>query len=604
MELENNKSQLVSKAISALKNSSKKCQNLEDFVKLAFDFNCGGISIEPLQNRTEIFMLLKILSDLKPKVIVEVGTASGGTLFLLSKIAKSNATIISIDLPGGPFGGELYPDWKMPLYESFASSNQNIHLVRADSHDKKTVEQIKHILKKQKIDFLLIDGDHTFEGLKKDFEMYEPLVNESGLISFHDITPGHDENVDVPKFWKKIKKNMISFEIREYKEKMGFGIGLLLQSNVDHHLISKISEILLELKSDRILELKKNPLSHLLSLYHNRNDLQKAFPEVQNNDFKNLINWATKIVSDESQTEKLAKYYLSNFSSWYQNFTQRENEISELDQLVKTKDAKLSEINSKAKQLNELIEQRENEILQLDKMVRMKDIHLKEVNNQAKRLSQLIEKRENEISKLDKEKDKLATQLQIKEKATSELEKEIEDLVSDISMKKNEVQNLSELINRKDNEMQNLSELINRKDNEVQELNWFIRQKEDELINTKDELVTIQKSFIFNNMRNISRKIDVVFPDETKRGNLKKIVALSLDTISNEGLKHYLSLVKRQISRREFSVPTPIILTETSEKSLKEKVNLNRKNRLKIKSHKRNELQKDEIVIPKEEHHF
>jgi hypothetical protein len=30
------------------------------------------------------------------------------------------------------------------------------------------------------VDFLFIDGDHTYEGVKKDFEMYSPLVRREG----------------------------------------------------------------------------------------------------------------------------------------------------------------------------------------------------------------------------------------------------------------------------------------------------------------------------------------------------------------------------------------------------------------------------------------
>jgi len=44
-------------------------------------------------------------------------------------------------------------------------------------------------------DFLFIDGDHTYEGVEGDFEMYSPLVRRGGIIAFHDIVPGPPENV-------------------------------------------------------------------------------------------------------------------------------------------------------------------------------------------------------------------------------------------------------------------------------------------------------------------------------------------------------------------------------------------------------------------------
>jgi predicted O-methyltransferase YrrM len=44
------------------------------------------------------------------------------------------------------------------------------------------------VLNEQNLDFLFIDGDHTYKGVKEDFEMYSPLVRKGGVIAFHDIT--------------------------------------------------------------------------------------------------------------------------------------------------------------------------------------------------------------------------------------------------------------------------------------------------------------------------------------------------------------------------------------------------------------------------------
>ena len=121
-------------------------------------------------------------------------------------MAPSNAKIISIDLPGGPFGGG-YPFWKKFLYKSFVFDNQKLYLLRKNSHSPKTLQAILKILNGEKIDFLFIDGDHTYEGVKKDFEMYSSLVKKNGIIAFHDIVKHPPETkVEVNKFWNEIKK--------------------------------------------------------------------------------------------------------------------------------------------------------------------------------------------------------------------------------------------------------------------------------------------------------------------------------------------------------------------------------------------------------------
>lgn len=85
-----------------------------------------------------------------------------------------------------------------------------MHLLKADSHRKETLEKIKEILDGELLDFLFIDADHSYEGVKMDFEMYSPLVKPGGIIALHDI---HLPSAGVGKFWNEIKKNSIYKEI-------------------------------------------------------------------------------------------------------------------------------------------------------------------------------------------------------------------------------------------------------------------------------------------------------------------------------------------------------------------------------------------------------
>lgn len=80
----------------------------------------------------------------------------------------------------------------------------------------------------QEVDFLFIDGDHTYEGVKKDFEMYENLVSEGGIIALHDIAIHPPEkNCQVHNYWREIKNSYHSKEIIENKEQEWAGIGVI-----------------------------------------------------------------------------------------------------------------------------------------------------------------------------------------------------------------------------------------------------------------------------------------------------------------------------------------------------------------------------------------
>jgi predicted O-methyltransferase YrrM len=85
------------------------------------------------------------------------------------------------------------------------------------------------MLGRKKIDLLFIDGDHTYEGVKADFEKYLPLVKKGGLIAFHDIldTPEHRaQNCYVAKFWEEIKQQHEHKEFVSQPLNWG-GIGVL-----------------------------------------------------------------------------------------------------------------------------------------------------------------------------------------------------------------------------------------------------------------------------------------------------------------------------------------------------------------------------------------
>jgi len=125
-------------------------------------------TIIPAQIPYEILALLEILAKLRPQRILEIGTERGGTLFLWTYVAAKNAMIISIDVPPECFLFRYsYPYWKEDLYRSFSFFNQKIYPIRGFSQQPSTLKKVMDILATGKLDFLFIDGDHTYEGLRR-----------------------------------------------------------------------------------------------------------------------------------------------------------------------------------------------------------------------------------------------------------------------------------------------------------------------------------------------------------------------------------------------------------------------------------------------------
>lgn len=216
--------------------------SIHELINFTFEA-CGGY-LAPMQIKSELASFMESVRDQKPQVVMEIGTARGGSLFLLARMASQDALIISLDIPGGKLGG--YPSWKIPLYKSFASDRQNIAIVKADSHDERTVGKIQNILAGRKVDILFIDADHTYQGVKRDFDLYSSLVRPCGRIFFHDVVTQMPPKPNsqfhklwksdveliwksgVDKFWTEIKERFEYKEFIEDREQGWAGIGYVV----------------------------------------------------------------------------------------------------------------------------------------------------------------------------------------------------------------------------------------------------------------------------------------------------------------------------------------------------------------------------------------
>jgi len=193
-----------------------------------FSFCAAGGLLATAQVREEIIQLADEIGRRRPAVVVEIGTAQGGTLFLWCRLAAPSATIVSIDLPGGMHGGG-YPYWKSWIYRRFPLAGQTLRLLRGNSHAPEMRARLQAALPGGgKIDFLFIDGDHTYEGVKADYELYSPLVRPGGLIAFHDICLHPPAlNCHVDRFWNEVKAGRRSREIIHDPVQGRCGIGLI-----------------------------------------------------------------------------------------------------------------------------------------------------------------------------------------------------------------------------------------------------------------------------------------------------------------------------------------------------------------------------------------
>ncbi len=175
------------------------------------------------QKATELSPLISLLKKRKLRTIVEIGTEKGGTLYAWCRIAQPDALIISIDLTGGPFGGG-YTLSDTKRFRQYKKKRQRMYFLRKDSHKQATRKELLKKLKGHKIDFLMIDGDHRYEGVKKDWKMYSKLVKQNGIIAFHDILfHPKVKACKVNRLWNEIKRRYRHREFLDRKNDRGWG---------------------------------------------------------------------------------------------------------------------------------------------------------------------------------------------------------------------------------------------------------------------------------------------------------------------------------------------------------------------------------------------
>jgi len=153
------------------------------------------------QKPTELFMLSDFLKGNKIKKILEIGSARGGTALYWANMIGDDGIVYSVDIAN-----------EKKCYVGTEFEKQIIEMV-GDTHDVSFKQKICDEV--GEVDVLFIDGDHTKEGVKDDFNSFKHLVRKGGFIVLHDIIDSEYHRANgcfVALFWNEIKDQYKTFE--------------------------------------------------------------------------------------------------------------------------------------------------------------------------------------------------------------------------------------------------------------------------------------------------------------------------------------------------------------------------------------------------------
>lgn len=180
-----------------------------------------------------------IVAALNPKVITELGTHNGLSFFgFCQSVKEHNLDTVCYAIDGwegdlhiGKYDNSVYENVSAHAREHYRGFTYLLKMYFNDA--------LKHF-EDESIDLLHIDGLHTYDAVKEDFENWYPKVEPGGIILFHDIMAKR-EDFGVWQFWEEIENNYDTFKFHH-----GYGLGVLRKpgapEKTDHPLFKLLFE--------------------------------------------------------------------------------------------------------------------------------------------------------------------------------------------------------------------------------------------------------------------------------------------------------------------------------------------------------------------------
>lgn len=148
------------------------------------------------QRRWELCEVWRLLAELRPQTVMEIGSLRGGWVYTIAPACDPAARFICLDVAENGSRKRVEQELRKEGHETT--------WLRGDSHKPETVVAVKRALGGSRLDVLHIDGDHSEHGVLQDWKDYGPLVRPGGYVLFHDADNPTEE---VPRAFEKVRKS-------------------------------------------------------------------------------------------------------------------------------------------------------------------------------------------------------------------------------------------------------------------------------------------------------------------------------------------------------------------------------------------------------------
>ena len=334
-----------------------------------------------------------LMETVKPEVFVELGTHYGNSYFSFCQAVqnlKLNTKTFAVDNwtgdeHAGFYGHGVFQYVKNINEQSFSSFSRLLKM----SFDEALLQ-----FEKGSVDLLHIDGLHTYESVKHDFESWLPKMSTKGVVIFHD-TNVHEKGFGVWRLMEEIKDR---YPFTEFKH--GYGLGILYVG------------------SD-----KNSNLLNFIEAANQDDFIHKLF---ENMGKKVTLERETKMLTGkQASLQELIETQIQQIDKLKNEIIEKDGEILKKNNIINKKD---NEITEKISTLNE----KERTIVEKNRIIeKEKKKYLSIVN----KLNDSLSEKDNLINQLKKETEKLNDELSVQKTRIIQKEKTISEITASLSWK-------------------------------------------------------------------------------------------------------------------------------------------------------------------------
>lgn len=212
-----------------------------------------------------------LVEAIRPRLLVELGTYSGLSFFAFCQAIKEHkveGVAYAVDTwvgdeHTGEYGEEVYRKVEQHARDNYSGFSYLL---------KMRFDQAVNQFDDDSIDLLHIDGLHTYEAVKEDFDTWYPKVKPGGIVLMHDIE-ARLPDFGVRKLWEELTSSHQTFAFVH-----GFGLGVLKKSGGDRQL-SELESLLFSGNSETEKRLR-DLYVHISHHHHVLRELKKFKKQV------------------------------------------------------------------------------------------------------------------------------------------------------------------------------------------------------------------------------------------------------------------------------------------------------------------------------------